>query len=105
MAFELLTLEKEGHISILSFNRPERMNAMTNDSWVELSQALDKVDQDPEVRVLIITGKGRGFCAGQDLNTLKEMQRDIKTGMQFRIVVLIFSTQEIPSLSKSSPSK
>ncbi len=55
-------------VTQLTLNRPERLNALTYDLVRELHEALDAVDRDHDCRVVIITGAGRGFCAGLDLN-------------------------------------
>jgi enoyl-CoA hydratase/carnithine racemase len=62
-----LLLETDGPVATLTLNRPERMNAITGPMLAELSRALVACDRDPEVRVVILTGAGRGFCAGLDL--------------------------------------
>jgi 2-(1,2-epoxy-1,2-dihydrophenyl)acetyl-CoA isomerase len=53
---------------VITLNRPQRLNAFTEDMHRALGAALDEVERDPECRALLITGAGRGFCAGQDLN-------------------------------------
>ena len=57
----------EGVARIL-LNRPERLNALTYDLVNDIHKALELVDSDHETRAVIITGAGRGFCAGLDLN-------------------------------------
>ncbi len=57
----------EPHITLLTLNRPEALNALTYDLVRELHDALDIIDADHDCRVIIITGAGRGFCAGLDL--------------------------------------
>jgi len=56
------------HIATITLNRPERMNTISRDMLGQLSVALLAADADPEVRVVILTGTGRAFCAGLDLN-------------------------------------
>ena len=56
----------EESIATITFNRPERMNALTHDLEAELHRAFDKADADRAVRVIILTGAGRAFCAGYD---------------------------------------
>jgi 2-(1,2-epoxy-1,2-dihydrophenyl)acetyl-CoA isomerase len=51
----------------LTLNRPERLNSFTVEMHGEVAEALSRVEQDPDIRALLITGAGRGFCAGQDL--------------------------------------
>jgi enoyl-CoA hydratase len=63
-------IEKEGYISWLILNRPDKRNAMDEDFFRELTQALSSFDQDPEVRVVVIRGEGKGFSAGIDLGAL-----------------------------------
>ncbi len=62
-----LLYEKDGHVAVLTLNRPDRMNAITTSMLSELSRVLVEVDQDREVRAVVLTGAGRGFCAGLDL--------------------------------------
>lgn len=61
-----ITLERDGKIAILTLNRPERMNAFIRAMHDDLASALDDLEASPP-HVLILTGAGRGFCAGQDL--------------------------------------
>jgi enoyl-CoA hydratase/carnithine racemase len=60
-------VEKEGAIGTLTLNRPERLNAISIGMLERLSEALLALDADPEVRVIVLTGAGRGFCSGLDL--------------------------------------
>jgi 2-(1,2-epoxy-1,2-dihydrophenyl)acetyl-CoA isomerase len=62
-----LILEKEGHVAILTLNRPDKMNAISLDMRADLPLALQEVQEDDDLRVLIITGAGRGFCSGADV--------------------------------------
>lgn len=62
-----ITTELAEHILTITLNRPERLNAWTGQMGSELMQAFDRADADDEVRVVIVTGAGRGFCAGADL--------------------------------------
>jgi enoyl-CoA hydratase len=57
----------EPHITMLRLDRPERLNAISFDLVGDLYDALDQVGSDPECRVVVLTGAGRGFCAGLDL--------------------------------------
>ena len=62
-----LRYEKEGPLATLTLNRPERLNAITGPMLAALSEALVDADADPAVRVVIVTGAGKGFCSGLDL--------------------------------------
>ena len=55
------------HVSLVTLNRPERMNAMAFDVMVPLREALEEVSGDNDTRVVVLTGAGHGFCSGADL--------------------------------------
>jgi len=57
----------EPHITTLTLNRPHRLNALDYELTTDLHDALDLVAADPECKVIVLTGSGRGFCAGLDL--------------------------------------
>jgi enoyl-CoA hydratase/carnithine racemase len=59
--------EKTGAIATITLNRPERLNAISGPMLMALSESLVACDRDPGVRAIILTGAGRGFCAGLDL--------------------------------------
>ncbi len=67
MEFEQITTELADHVFTIMLNRPERLNAFTTTMGDELRAAFDDADADDEVRAVIVTGAGRGFCAGADL--------------------------------------
>jgi enoyl-CoA hydratase/carnithine racemase len=67
MAFETLATELDHRTLTVTLNRPDRMNALTEKMLVELLQVFDEIDQNDEIRVAIVTGAGRAFCAGADL--------------------------------------
>ena len=67
MNFENIKFEVADGIARLTLNRPDKLNSFTDDMHAELRVALDQVQTDTSIRVLVLTGAGRGFCAGQDL--------------------------------------
>ena len=67
MAFSEILYEVDGPAAILTLNRPERLNAFTGTMMKEMIDAFDRIDADDDVRAVIVTGAGRGFCAGADL--------------------------------------
>jgi enoyl-CoA hydratase/carnithine racemase len=67
MTFDQITTDLTEHILTITLNRPERLNAWTAQMGSELIEAFDRADADDEVRAIIVTGAGRGFCAGADL--------------------------------------
>ncbi len=58
---------RDGGIAVITLNRPERLNALTWDLMRELHAALDEIRADDSIRLLILTGEGRGFCSGLDI--------------------------------------
>jgi len=67
MAFEEIRYEVADQVLTITLHRPERLNAWTQSMGRELIEAFDRADADDEIRAIIITGEGRGFCAGADL--------------------------------------
>lgn len=61
----------EPGIGLITFNRPERLNAWTGRMGNEYFDAIDKAEADPKVRVIVVTGAGKGYCAGADMGTLQ----------------------------------
>ena len=68
MAFETILFSIADGAARLTLNRPDRLNSFTVQMHGELQAALDEIEADKSVRTLLITGAGRGFCAGQDLS-------------------------------------
>ncbi|MGE0309796.1 MAG: enoyl-CoA hydratase/isomerase family protein, partial [Acidimicrobiia bacterium] len=62
-----ISIERTGEVAIVRLDRPKQLNALTMPMLVELIGALNAIDADPTCRVVILTGEGRGFCAGADL--------------------------------------
>jgi enoyl-CoA hydratase/carnithine racemase len=67
MSFEEIRYEVADHVLTITLNRPDRLNAFTPTMGRELIEAFDRADADDAVRAIIVTGEGRGFCAGADL--------------------------------------
>ena len=67
MTFEQITTDLADGILTITLNRPERLNAWTATMGRELIEAFDQADADDDVRAIIMTGAGRGYCAGADL--------------------------------------
>jgi 2-(1,2-epoxy-1,2-dihydrophenyl)acetyl-CoA isomerase len=67
VSFENIIYEKKNGVATVTLNRPQAMNAFTIQMNGELQQALKDADDDKSIRCILLTGAGRGFCAGQDL--------------------------------------
>jgi enoyl-CoA hydratase/carnithine racemase len=75
MSFEHILFDLNAGIAKLTLNRPKSLNSFNEAMHLEVRTALDEVEASDECRVLLITGAGRGFCAGQDLS-----DRHVKPG-------------------------
>ena len=67
MAYETILYEVSDRVLTITLNRPDRLNAFNEQMRVEMTDALDRADADDDIRAIIVTGAGRGFCAGADL--------------------------------------
>ena len=80
MNYSTILYDLEDSVLLITLNRPEILNAFNRDMMAEMIDALDKADADDNVRAIIVTGAGRGFCAGADLsaggNTFNAEARD-----------------------------
>ncbi len=68
MSYNTIQFEVNDGLAVLTLNRPESLNSFNTEMHAEVRDALKTVAQDPSIRCLLLTGNGRGFCAGQDLN-------------------------------------
>jgi 2-(1,2-epoxy-1,2-dihydrophenyl)acetyl-CoA isomerase len=67
MTYESIRFSIDSGIAVLTLNRPDRLNSFTQAMHLEVRDALDRLEADKSVRVLLLTGAGRGFCAGEEL--------------------------------------
>ena len=65
--YNTIRVEVEDRVGVLTLSRPDRMNAFTAEMGAEMVRALEGLDRDPEVRAVVVTGEGRAFCAGADI--------------------------------------
>ncbi|MCF8024440.1 MAG: enoyl-CoA hydratase/isomerase family protein [Desulfobacteraceae bacterium] len=70
MNYETLKTEIKDHIGFITFNRPDQLNTFTTALAREFNDALGEFEKDPEVRIIIVAGEGKAFCAGIDVNEL-----------------------------------
>lgn len=76
MPFHEVIYEVENRVCTITLNRPDKLNALTQVMENELFQAMKQANEDSRVRVIILTGAGRGFCAGADLSLLQSIQAE-----------------------------
>jgi len=74
MKLNTFALHIENHIAHLAFNKPDKANSLDTPDWEEMHQVFQHLDENPEVRVIILSGKGKHFCAGIDLTALMSLQ-------------------------------
>jgi enoyl-CoA hydratase len=86
MDLECIIYETKEGIATIKLNRPKVLNAMNKQMWLDFQVALEEVKNDPDIKVLIITGEGRAFSTGADLKESKgrtiEEYRDYLVGLQ-----------------------
>ena len=70
MAYEALLFEKKDGIAIITLNSPDKLNAISTAMKASIAAAADEVDKDDSIKVAILTGAGRGFCAGHDISEM-----------------------------------
>jgi enoyl-CoA hydratase/carnithine racemase len=76
MDYQQITVRSEGEVALLTLHRPERLNAWTPRMSVELAHALQTANDDPKIGAIVLTGAGRGFCAGADMQDTFQTRLD-----------------------------
>jgi len=79
MAYKVITLDKQDRIAVLTLNRPEKLNALSHDLLEEFTNALDDVQADHDISVLVLTGNGRAFSSGFDMTPGGEHEEEPST--------------------------
>lgn len=93
-----MTYEVTGRIARITFNRPEKGNAIIADTPLELSALVERADLDPGVHVILVSGRGEGFCAGFDLSAYAEGSSSTGGGGAYQGTVLDGKTQAVNHL-------
>ncbi len=78
MKYSTLEVKQEGHIAHVVLNRPEAMNSMIPEFWIELPAAIREIDDKADARVIVISSTGKHFSAGMDLSVFLNMKEDFK---------------------------
>ena len=79
--YETIRYEKNGCLGVLTINRPKALNALNSAVIADLEKVLDEIEQDADLRALIVTGEGRAFVAGADIGEMSSM--DLTAGRKF----------------------
>ncbi len=79
MTYENILVSRDAGVGTLTLNRPDKLNAFAGTMRREIADALEELERDASVRVIVITGAGRGFCAGADISYMSELieRRDV----------------------------
>ncbi len=93
-----MTYEVTDRVARITFNRPEKGNAIIADTPLELSALVERADLDPDVHVILVSGRGEGFCAGFDLSAYAEGSSSAGGGNPYANTVLSGKTQAINHL-------
>jgi len=80
MAYSTLLVDQSQRVATVTFNRPQKLNAMTTVMVKELMGLMDDLEADPEVRAIVLTGAGKGFCAGGDMQAVLLAGREEDAG-------------------------
>lgn len=97
MSYETLKISREEHMAILSFNRPQAMNALSTGMALELPRALQELELEDDVFAVALTGEGdRSFCVGADLKERKNMTREEMRKQRSLFVKAFTAVAEFP---------
>ena len=103
MSYETIILERKDGVATLTLNRPEKLNAINRKMIEELKSAVVEIAKDRDVRALVITGAGRGFCSGADIGDMVQAAAPIEnrywTQMRDK-VILALTDLEKPVIAK-----
>jgi 2-(1,2-epoxy-1,2-dihydrophenyl)acetyl-CoA isomerase len=97
VSYQTIRCETEGGLARLTLNRPDHLNGMTNQMLRETYEALTRLAGDNSIRVLLLTGEGKGFCPGADLKHFTSGETDERLSAQPFQVTTLF--HEIPAVT------
>lgn len=103
MNYETIILERKGSIATITLNRPEKLNALNIKMIEELESAVLRILKDRSVRVLVITGAGRGFCSGADVSDMAQAPAPVETRYLTQTahkIILALANLEKPVIAK-----
>lgn len=98
-SFNTILFSVEESVATITLNRPEKLNSFTSEMHTELRTALNTVNTDKTIRCLVLTGNGRGFCAGQDLSDLDMNALGDTVGEQYNPLVRNLTALQIPVIA------
>lgn len=87
MAYNDIRYDVADRIATVTLNRPDALNATTDELYVELKDCLGRIEADPDVSCVILTGAGKGFCAGADLKARRDHMTPIQLRARHRLIL------------------
>lgn len=103
MAYTSLSFDVAEAIGVMTFTRPDRLNGISEERLAEMEAVLDRVERDPDIRALVITGSGKAFCVGLDLDLLDRAFDDIPyfeaTVRRLSRIVMRIEALDIPTIA------
>jgi 2-(1,2-epoxy-1,2-dihydrophenyl)acetyl-CoA isomerase len=103
MSYETIILEKKEGVATLTLNRPEKLNALNRKMTEELESAMIEIRKDRDMRALVITGAGRGFCSGADIGDMAQAPAPTETRYWTQTahkIILALTDLEKPVIAK-----
>jgi 2-(1,2-epoxy-1,2-dihydrophenyl)acetyl-CoA isomerase len=94
--YENVLVERHGPVAVVSLNRPDNLNAINPELLIDLGLAVNEVNLDDSVRVAILAGTGRAFCAGADLNAGLGTGQDVEDGLNNHYKPTLMAITEAP---------
>lgn len=70
MGYDNLEIDRDGHVASLWLNRPDKLNALSSDMWADIPAAVAELDEDDDIRVIVLAGRGKAFTVGIDIDML-----------------------------------
>lgn len=100
MSYEHILLDRADGVGTLTLNRPDKLNAFAGRMRQEVAEAFEELERDPGVRVIVITGAGRAFCAGADIGYMAEL---IERGDVDAMAALVEAGRRVVTAMRASP--
>ena len=105
MGYQHLEVTQDGHVATLWLNRPEKHNAMSEDMWADIPSAVDDLNADDSVRVIVLAGRGPSFTVGIDVNMLEGLHLQGRSAAESNMTLYkkILELQQTASCFAGSP--
>lgn len=100
MMTEILLRENTGAVATLTLNRPEKLNALSEELMTALQDTLDAISVDPAIRVVILRGAGKGFCAGHDLGQMQANRQGPDGGRAYYMALFAQCTRLMTTIPR-----